>query len=125
MINLLVDEAYAFDYLSILEIKKEKSSLNLKAWLSCYSYLQNQFELDKWSSMIQSQEYKNMINANSLTFDAVDKAKNNLVTAQYVDYCNYQRHTAKKNFQKKFFDNELNENKIGYDKYENSSFNSN
>jgi len=28
MINLLVDEAYAFDYLSILEIKKQKSSIS-------------------------------------------------------------------------------------------------
>jgi hypothetical protein len=116
MINLNVDEAYAFDYLSILEIKKEKYSNNTQ-WLDCWLYLQNQFESEKWLSMIHSEEYKNMIKANLLTFDAVDKAKNNEVTAQHVDYCNYQRHTAKQNFQKKFFTSDLSELKIGYEKY--------
>ena len=53
-----------------------------------------------------------------LTFNAVDKAKNNEVTAQHVDYCNFQRHTAKQNFQKKFFNNDLSELKMGYNKYE-------
>jgi hypothetical protein len=117
MITLLVDEAYAFDYLSILDVKKQKSSLSNDAWLKCYVHLQNQFDSEKWSSMIHSDEYKNMIKANELTFDAVDKAKNNEVTAQHVDYCNYQRHTAKQNFQNKFFNSDLSEVKIGYEKY--------
>jgi hypothetical protein len=121
MITILVDEAYAFDYLSILEIKKQKSSNNVQAWLNCWSHLQNQFEREKWLSMIYSQEYKDMINANQLTFEAVDKAKNNEVTAQYVDYCNYQRHIAKENFQKKFFNTNLSELKIGYEKYTDSN----
>ena len=117
MINLLVDEAYAFDYLSILEIKKQKSSISNDAWAKCYVYLQNQFDNEKWLHMMHSKEYENMIKANELTFDAVDKAKNNEVTAQHVDYCNYQRHTAKQNFQKKFFTSDLSELKIGYEKY--------
>jgi len=117
MINLLVDEAYAFDYLSILEIKKQKSSISNDAWAKCYVYLQNQFDNEKWLHMMHSKEYENMIKANELTFDAVDKAKNNEVTAQHVDYCNYQRHIAKQNFQKKFFTSDLSELKIGYEKY--------
>jgi hypothetical protein len=117
MINLKVDEAYAFDYLSILEIKKEKFSNSNKAWADCFLHLQSQFDSEKWLSMIRSEEYKNMIKANLLTFEAVDKAKNNEVTAQYVDNCNYQRHTAKENFQKKFFNTSLSELKIGYEKY--------
>lgn len=121
MISLLVDEAYAFDYLSILEVKKEKTSLNHEAWFNCWKHLRNQFESEKWLSMICSEEYKNMIKANKLTFEAVDKAKTNEVTAQYVDFCNYQRHIAKENFQKKFFSKSLSEVKIGYDKYENKS----
>ena len=32
MISLKVDEAYAFDYLSILEVKKQKSSISNDAW---------------------------------------------------------------------------------------------
>jgi hypothetical protein len=118
MISLQVDEAYAFDYLSILEVKKQKSSSAIETWSKCYIHLQIQFDSEKWFFMVNSEEYKNMIEANKLTFDAVDKAKNNEVTAQYVDYCNYQRHTAKQNFQKKFFNNNLSEIKIGYNKYE-------
>jgi len=118
MINLLVDEAYAFDYLSILEIKKNKDIRNQEIWLSCLENLRNQFEIKKWISMITSEEYKEIIKANKLTFDAVEKAKNNEVSAQYVDFCNYQRYIAKQNFQKKFFCNTLTENKIGYNKYE-------
>jgi hypothetical protein len=118
MVSINVDEAYAFDYLSILEVKKQKSSLGIETWSKCYVNLQIQFNSEKWFLMINSEEYKNMIKANELTFEAVDKAKNNEVTAQYVDYCNFQRYTAKQNFQKKFFNSDLSEIKIGYNKYE-------
>jgi hypothetical protein len=117
MIFIEVDEAYAFDYLSILQVKKQKSSSAIETWSRCYLNLQTQFDSEKWFLMINSEEYENMIKANLLTFDAVDKAKNNEVTAQHVDYCNYQRHTAKQNFQKKFFTSDLSELKIGYEKY--------
>jgi len=117
MINLLVDEAYAFDYLSILDLKRQKKSDYYDAWLNCYKYLQNQFENEKWLSMIHSSEYKDMLKANSMTFNAVEKAKNNEVSAQYVDECNYLRYTAKQKFQIRFFDNKLVESKIGYEKY--------
>ena len=117
MISLNVDEAYAFDYLSILEVKKQKSFSAVEAWSKCCVHLQTQFDSEKWFSIINSEEYENMIKANELTFIAVDKAKNNEVTAQYVDYCNYQRHAAKQNFQKKFFTSDLSELKIGYEKY--------
>ncbi len=117
MINILVDEAYAFDYLSILDIKYKKKLDYHDAWINCFKYLKEQFDEEKWLSMICSDEYKNIIKANELTFAAVDKAKNNKVTAQYVDYCNYQRYLAKLNFQKKFFTSNLSEQKIGYEKY--------
>lgn len=117
MIFLQVDEAYAFDYLSILEVKKKKNSLITNAWSKCYVNLQIQFDSDKWFLIINSKEYADMVAANELTFNAVDKAKNNEVTAQYVDYCNYQRHIAKESFQKKFFNTNLSELKIGYEKY--------
>jgi len=120
MINLKVDEAYAFDYLSILEVKKIKSAKSHDAWSDCLTYLKNQFSQEKWFLIINSEEYRKMIQANQLTFNAVDKAKNNEVTAKEVDYCNFQRHTAKQNLQKKFFNKDLNEQKFGYEKYENS-----
>lgn len=117
MINLLVDEAYAFDYLSILEIKKNISLANDRSWSICYSYLQSQFDTEKWQSMINSDEYKKMIEANTLTFEAVDKAKKNQVAARDVDFCNYKRYVAKQKFQIKFFKIDVSEIKIGYGEY--------
>ena len=86
--------------------------------MACLENLGNQFEIKKWRIMIASEEYKEIVKANKLTFDAVEKAKNNEVSAQYVDFCNYQRYIAKQKFQKKFFCNDLTENKIGYAQYE-------
>lgn len=117
MILLEVDEAYAFDYLSILDVKKQKNKNCFDSWNNCYIFLQKQFDIEKWNLIINSSEYSNMIQANLLTFEAVDKAKNNEVTAQYVDKCNYQRHVAKQNLQTKFFNSNLNEQKFGYEKY--------
>jgi len=116
MITLKVDEAYAFDYLSILEIKKQKTNDESK-WSECLDHLSCQFDNDFFKEMITSQEYKNMIKANQLTFEGVDKAKRNEVSAKDVDYCNFQRHVAKENFQRKFFGSDLSEKKIGYEKY--------
>lgn len=118
MLLLKVDEAYAFDYLSILFVKKELSDKNKENWNLCYEYLKEQINNENlWNKIINSQEFKEMINANMITFDAVAKAKNNEVSAQYVDKCNYLRHTAKENFQKIFFNSDLLEQKFGYEKY--------
>ena len=117
MIFLMVDEAYAFDYLSILEIKKDFSKESFFLWQECIVDLKKQFSEARWSQLLSSKEYANILEANKKTFDAVEKAKNNKVTAQYVDRCNYQRYLAKQNFQKKFFGS-VSEVKIGYEKYE-------
>jgi len=123
MINILVDEAYAFDYLTILYIKSEKNNFlgqPFDNWKRCYDYLKIQINNDNlWNDIIYSQEFKNMELANLNTFNAVDKAKTNEVTAQYVDFCNYQRHLAKEKFQNKFFPQKLTETKLGYEKYNN------
>jgi hypothetical protein len=52
-----------------------------------------------------------------LTFEAVDKAKKNQVTARDVDFCNYKRYVAKQKFQIKFFKIDVSEIKIGYGEY--------
>jgi hypothetical protein len=118
MIDIKVDEAYAFDYLSILYIKKDFSEINMKNYQLCYEHLKKQINNNHlWHSIIESDEFKAMIEANKITFDAVNKAKNNEVTAQYVDKCNYSRHVAKEKFQKIFFNSDLLEQKLGYEKY--------
>ena len=41
MINLKVDEAYAFDYLSILDIKKDMNKDCNNNWQRCYTYIES------------------------------------------------------------------------------------
>lgn len=120
MICLRVDESYAFDYLSILELKyrmdKENSQKKLN-YTACYDYLKTQLG-DLFLLITGSEEYKECLKANMMTFQAVDKAKTDEVPASHVDRCNFQRHSAKQALQKKFFNNDLTELKIGYEVYD-------
>jgi len=121
MIQLMVDESYAFDYLSILNIKYSMDTTNAqkrKNYIDCYGFIKNQFS-DRvlFDSIMASEEYKECCEANTLTFKAVDAAKTDKVPASYVDSCNYKRHAAKQKLQKKFFNTSLTETKIGYELY--------
>ena len=114
MVTLLVDEAYAFDYISILTIKKSKGSevsgeldTNVKA-------VKSQLGDDLFLKIITSEEYIRLYESNIKTFGAVDAAKNDSVLASYVDGCNYQRMICKRNLQEKYFSSGLRETKIGY-----------
>lgn len=103
MINLKVDESYAFDYLSILEVKKNKTNSGIENWSFCFNFLKNQIEENLFNQIINSNEYKDMINANLNTFDAVEKARYGLISAKEVDDWNMKRYEAKVKFQNKFF----------------------
>lgn len=119
MISLIVDEAYAFDYLSILSLKivDERSEAS---YVECLNHLRNQFTPQMWATLFHSKEYQRIKDANLQTFMVVDKAKRGEVSAKEVDYCNYQRYLAKQVFQKTFFSVPLSETKIGYDVYDKS-----
>ena len=103
MITLKVDEAYAFDYLAILEVKKNNDELQAGAWLDCIKNLSSQFDNEKWQELLNSVEYKKMVEVNQKTFDAVEKARYGEISAKEVDDCNMKRYNAKKEFQKVFF----------------------
>jgi len=121
MINIEVDESYAFDYLSILQIKSEldlQNTVKLDNYINCLKALRNQLDENLFLSIIGSQEYKACHTANLETFKAVDQAKDDSVPASFVDRANYKRHIAKQGLQKKFFNSDLTEIKIGYEKYE-------
>jgi hypothetical protein len=111
MINLLVDEAYAFDYLSILSIKKNINSDCYDNWVNCYSYIENQLGKNKMIEIINSTEYTALAQANQITFDAVEKAKNNLITAKEVNEANMLRYIKKVELQSKFPTNQIIEKK--------------
>lgn len=103
MISLLVDECYALDYLSILEIKKDRDSSSYNSWEECKSHLYLQIP-NLLYKILESEEYKNLYEANLKTFDAVDKARSGEeITAKQVDNCNMLRYNCKVALQSKFF----------------------
>jgi len=119
VINLLVDECYAFDYLAILNVKLFLDENNAQKKISfdkCCDFLKGQMG-NLFDTVLKSDEFKNCFEANLKTFDAVDKAKTDQVPASYVDHCNYLRHLAKIDLQKKFFIDNITEQKIGYEVY--------
>jgi hypothetical protein len=109
MIDLLVDEAYAFDYLSILHVKKTINENIEPIWKECFFYIQRQIGDKSMQEIIHSTEYKNMIEANQITFDAVEKARYGSITAKEVDEANMLRYKRKCELQNKFFSEKIKE----------------
>lgn len=107
MINLEVDEAYAFDYLSILFIKKNKSKECYETWSSCYNHISNQ--VLNFLDIINSIEYNNLLEANLITFNAVEKARYGNISAKEVDEANMLRYQRKIELQNKFFPSKVKE----------------
>ena len=111
MINLQVDEGYAFDYLSILEVKNshinnQQTKKNLE---DCSNLLKVQLG-DIFFKIIESEEYKNLIRANNNSFLIIDRVRDGeKVSAKEVDALNTQRFTHKKNLQRLFFNNDVQE----------------
>lgn len=115
MINLNVDEGYAFDYLSILEVKKNlfPSESKIQTYRQCADFLRQQINDRLFDEIILSKEYHNLYKANKKTFDLVDLARNNgQVTAKEVDDSNMERFFCKQKLQNKFFNGKLTEEKI-------------
>ena len=113
MVELIVDESYAFDYLSILQLKAEKSN-DFEKFNLISDDLRN--KINDFDIIIKTKEYIDLYDINQKTFDAVDLAKDNKVDAKYVDECNYERYLVKVKLQQTFFNNVLIEKKLGYDK---------
>jgi hypothetical protein len=113
MIPFQTEEAACFDVLSILEIKLDKfpdSKVVRDNYYRTYDDLENLLGQQKFRDIISSFEYEDLKNVNILTFNAVDKARNNEeITAKEVDSLNMERFYAKKALQKKFFTEELKE----------------
>ena len=118
MIKITVDEAYSFDFYSILELKHSNGYISQNSLDQTREDLYNGIGIELTHKILRSTEYEDLKHANLLTFEAVDKAKTDEVTASYVDKCNYERMLAKKNLQASFFYSELSETKIGYNKHE-------
>ena len=116
-IPLMVDAAYAFDYISILNIKNKENPtkenfFNLK---NCEKNIDEAINnIDLVDQIYKSKEYSDLWHANKEVFDLVSLAKKNLCQASEIDEANYRRFICKQTLQKKFFLNGITETKIGY-----------
>lgn len=119
MVSILVDEAYAFDYLAILLIKYDfsKNELILTKAEECTEHIQSQIGKKKMEEILSSDEFKKLLDANKETFAWVDKAKTDSCKASDVDKSNYERCKARNALQEKFFSNKISEVKFGYERY--------
>ena len=112
------DWGYAFDFLSIFEVKmtKNESPINIKNFNETFHHIAGQFnQISDFLKIYDSVEYDNLYNVNFHLFELVDKAKDDSVKASEVDAGVWNRYLAKKALQDKFFpDIKTNEQKIGY-----------
>jgi hypothetical protein len=114
MIKVSLDEAYVFDMLAILDVKKQLfSSEKLDSVLSARAIMVdeicNQIGDDKFHEIISSDEYSNLIEANNFVFNLVDQTKAEGGLAKQVDDANYNRYLKKQNLQNKFFTTKMKE----------------
>ena len=114
MIKISVDEAYVFDMLSILEVKKknlsgEKLNIAVKAAIHLVDEIVSQIGIEKYDQIIESLEYKELVQANQNIFDLVDESQNIEGMAKVTDDANFARHLKKINLQKAHFNNDLTE----------------
>lgn len=103
MITLKVDEGYAYDFLSILEIKKNKKICDKKNYQNYFNEIKDQVGSSLHKKIIKSKHYKKCISINKKIFAAVDLAKNDKILASRVQDLNYDRFLAKIDLQKKWF----------------------
>ncbi len=103
MINLPVDEAYAYDYLAILEVKVLNNVCDAEILKACSNAIRKQVGDDMHMHIVESDFYQDCIRVNRLTFEAVDGAKNDTVKASVVHNLNYDRYLAKTRLQNEFF----------------------
>jgi hypothetical protein len=124
MIKVTIDEASAFDMLSILEIKligewrmehAKKKRLNENYEL-LKSEIIEQIGEDKYNEILDSEEYRFLLASNNVVFQMIDKVKESKAreaqTAKVVQSMNDDRFRCKGNLQNTFFNNKLIEQKI-------------
>ncbi len=119
MITVSVDEAVAFDMLTILFVKKDfcsdankRDSIKKqikKLEKEIIASIGNQ----KFQSILLSKEYNDLYESNVDVFEGVERARSDEISAKELDTLNQKRTTAKRNFQGFHFGKEMVEVKLG------------
>lgn len=112
MITIQVDEGYAYDFLAILDVKRQKKIPNSeKNFKISYDHIESQIGKEIHNAICNSDEYLKLVTVNKETFDAVEKARYGSISAKEVDELNMKRYYSKVALQKKFFSSEILEQK--------------
>lgn len=112
MITIQVDEGYAYDFLAILDVKRQKNIVNSeKNFKISFEHIESQVGKDFHNKVFNSEEYLKLVTVNMETFDAVEKARYGSISAKEVDELNMKRYYSKVALQKKFFSFEILEQK--------------
>jgi hypothetical protein len=124
MVTISVDEGYAFDILSIFEVKiaqcvdLSKKQRSEHGYNVLYTELVQQIGIDRVHEILNSTEYYQLLNENEKTFQLVDiiRASNETSIGKNIDQTNLSRFEAKCKLQSKFFNTSMVETKTQYDK---------
>lgn len=138
MLTISVDEAYAYDMLSILHVKQQRmpTDSGAQSYLRMSEELATQTTLEYHFQILASLEYTALVTINAALFDALemikrtDKRFEEMVegersyifadgewpgAAMEIDRMVYRRYLCKRALQERFFgDKRLTERKIGY-----------
>jgi len=119
MLKISLDEGAVFDMLSVLEVKSKKTFNDKEKEKKVFSALKlmlfevgEQIGTEKTDLILNSPEYKELVEANDETFCLVDLAKRNACKAKEVDDCNTKRYNIKVKLQQKWFGSEAFEQKM-------------
>ncbi len=122
MIAGFFDECYMFDVLAVAKIKLEtnRNMPNLSNYERHFNSIEMQIGRKKMDIIIESEEFKKMIEVNQKLFSGFNKIKTEEgrkeISALDLDSLNFDRHLAKISLQNKFFPEiPLTEVKIGYE----------
>lgn len=100
---LPVDAGYAFDYLSILQVKAANRLISEDQAAAVVSTLADQLGKLKVMSILESTEFIELVEANERVFEYVDQAQLDRCKASEVCFANHRRYLCKKRLQSKFW----------------------
>lgn len=98
---LPVDAAYALDYLAILLVKREAGLPVKTEGNAIYGSLRDQ--IPNFREILDSLEFRCLREVNRQTFDAIEMAHKDVISAKRVQEINHTRYLAKKALQEKFW----------------------
>ena len=113
MILIEIDEAEAFDRLSILQIKLGITPNAFENFKKLHASIKDQVGAEMMMKVMNSDEYVELANANVDIFNAVDPANIGDYSAFCVHSLNMKRFDKKRALQKAFFEDDLKEEKTG------------